>query len=535
MLNYWWVTRPKRKLNSIPDVLNIFTAQTLNHVWNGQRNAHLSLETALEYNNLKRKGDRRDQTGGGARTYKAWLVSLGLIFSQNTTNQIRLTLAGEAIINGVSPVKILTEQVLKYQFPSSYSLGRNIQLSERFKIHPFWFLLKLLSDNRIKWLTQEEIAKIVITEAENETIKCYEYIVNKIIAFRTYGDKCLDKDFFKKYKPSKGTIDIKKPFSFLEDIANTILNWLEYTQLVARENGTVEILKDKYNLVLDIVSTPLPFIPRPEDHEFFQRRYGLDPNHKKDTRNLNNTQTITPKIIAEHHIKQTFISMSLKKPIYKINSDIIDEIAEKTGTTSYLVEDILYKNYPYGAINGFMANYFEMAFKGREQCREFEESTANIFRDVFGFKTKWLGSKYSGKEVPDILLESEQYKFQAIIDTKAYSKYDLPSTQRDRMLYHYLPDINKYSHSNFPLSFFSYIAGGFSNSITTSLNKITNNTSINGSAISITNFIKMIEEHCMHPYTHNEIKTIFSLNREINLNDLKSDDILMVAEKSPHY
>lgn len=39
----------------------------------------------------------------------------------------------------------------------------------------------------------------------------------------------------------------------------------------------------------------------------------------------------------------------------------------------------------------------------------------------------------------------------------------------------------------------------------------------------------------MHPYTHNEIKTIFSLNREINLNDLKSDDILMVAEKSPHY
>ena len=172
MLNYWWVTRPKRKLNSIPDVLAVFAESSMSDTWFGQRNSHLSLENALEQSGLKREGDRRDQTGGGGRTYKAWLVSLGLIFVQESTQKLQLTLAGEAILNGETPVKVLTNQILKYQFPSAFSLERSINVNERFKIHPFWFLLKLLTDNRVQYLTQEEIAKIIIIEAENESKKC---------------------------------------------------------------------------------------------------------------------------------------------------------------------------------------------------------------------------------------------------------------------------------------------------------------------------------------------------------------------------
>ena len=135
MINYWWVTRPKRKLNSIPEVLSTFAELSLNQQWEGQRNSHLSLEEALEEAGLKRQGERRDQGGGGARTYKAWLVSLGLIFTQESTKQIKLTLAGEAIMNGDSPVDVLKRQVLKYQFPSSFSMGRGVDVSPRFKIH----------------------------------------------------------------------------------------------------------------------------------------------------------------------------------------------------------------------------------------------------------------------------------------------------------------------------------------------------------------------------------------------------------------
>ncbi len=209
MLNYWWVTRPKRKLNSVPEVLAAFADLSLNQEWNGQRDSHLAYEDALEAAGLKRKGERRDQTGGGARTYEAWLVSLGLIFEQESTGKIKLTLAGEAIMNGDSPVDVLTNQILKYQFPSAFSLGRGVQVADRLKIRPFRFLLKLLDDSKVGYLTEEEIAKIVVTEA------------------------------------SKGKVNPAHPYSHLTDLANTLINWLEYTQLAKREDGKVEILDEK--------------------------------------------------------------------------------------------------------------------------------------------------------------------------------------------------------------------------------------------------------------------------------------------------
>ena len=36
MINYWWVTRPKRRLDSIPEVLATFADISLNQEWNGQ-------------------------------------------------------------------------------------------------------------------------------------------------------------------------------------------------------------------------------------------------------------------------------------------------------------------------------------------------------------------------------------------------------------------------------------------------------------------------------------------------------------------
>ena len=48
MLNYWWVTRPKRKLDSIPEVLATFADISLNQEWEGQRTTQMALEEALE-------------------------------------------------------------------------------------------------------------------------------------------------------------------------------------------------------------------------------------------------------------------------------------------------------------------------------------------------------------------------------------------------------------------------------------------------------------------------------------------------------
>lgn len=515
MLNYWWVTRPKRKLSSVPDVLATFSEISLNEEWNGQRNTHLTFEDALEQSGLKRVGERRDQMGGGARTYKAWLASLGLIFIQESSGLMKLTLAGEALMNGEPPVPILKNQVLKYQFPSSFSVGRSIDVSSRFKIRPFKFLLRLLRDNRINFLTEEEIAKIVITEAENETAACFENIVNRINEFREKGDNCLDKDFFAKYKSSKGgEINIARPYGHLTDIANTIINWLEYTQLISRNKSTITLLEDKLSEIDNIISDATPFIDRPEQQEYYQRKYGLDPKHKKDTRNLTNTQTITPKIIAEHRIKQAYIAESLKTPITKITSELIDSISMQTGFESALVEDTLRKLFPRGSIGGFMDKYFQMAFQGRDEATEFEKATTVIFRDVFGFEAEHVGPIGL---TPDVFIVSDTGGYSGIIDNKAYKEYSISNDHHNRMVHNYIP---MYSQKKKPLAFFSYIAGGFGRNIDSQLNTITAETGISGSAMVVSNVINMIERQQTNPYSHIEIKDIFTLNRRIVLSDL---------------
>lgn len=517
MLNYWWVTRPKRKLNSVPEVLATFADLSLNQEWEGQRDSHLAYEDALEEAGLKRKGERRDQTGGGARTYKAWLVSLGLIFTQNNTNKIKLTLAGEAIMNGESPVEILTNQIIKYQFPSSFSLGRGVQVSKRFRIRPFRFLLRLLDDSKIGYLTEEEIAKIVVTEAENETNKCYNYIVDRIIQFRNFGDSCLAEDFFEKYKPSKGKVNPEHPYSHLMDLANTIVNWLEYTQLVKRAEGKVEILADKREEVRKILCDKPNFIDRPEQHEYFQRKYGIDPKHKKDNRNLALTQTITAAMIAKQKVRQAYIAVSLERPITKITSEVVNYIVQKTGIDEKLVEDILIETYPHGSVGGFMTKYFEMAFKGRDEATEFEKATVELFQDVFGFEAKHVGPIGL---TPDVLLLSDSEGYQAILDNKAYHKYTINNDHYNRMVYNYIGNIQNYSKSDKPLAFFSYIAGGFGSNIDKQIKNIVDATGVNGSAMSVSNMIKMVERHESEPYSHARIRDIFSLNRQVLISDI---------------
>jgi len=518
MINYWWVTRPKRRLNSIPETLATIADTALNSEWQAQRGNHLSLEDALETAGIKRKGDRRDHTGGGGRTYIAWLKSLGLIFEQHNTQKLKLTLAGEAIMAGEPPVPILKEQILKYQFPSSFSISRGVSVNERFKIRPFRFLLALLIDPQIEHLTRDEIGKIVIVEAENETDRCYNNVVERILAYRKYGDSSLSNEFAYKYQSSKG-VNKENPYGNLLDVANTIENWIEYTQLVKRSDDdmAIRILPDKINEVASILEEVPKFIDRPEEHEYFQRKYGLDPKHKKDTRNLNDTTTITAKMLAEIKIKQAFISESLKQPVAKITTDLIDKIAENIGAEVKLVEETLLKLFPHGAIGSFMTEYFEMAFKGRDNATEFEKATAELFKNVFGFETRHIGAIGL---TPDVMLLSDSEGYCGIIDNKAYSKYTISNDHHNRMVHNYIGGLKTYYDGKKPLAFFSYIAGGFGKSIDAQIADIVRETNIHGSAVSVSNVINLVEQYQQKGYNHLKIREIFSIDRQVLLGDI---------------
>lgn len=239
--DYWWITRPKRKLNTIPEELAAFSSVAIGKKWAGNREAHIAFEEELEKTGTKRIGERRDATGSGGRTHAAMLYSLGLWFEKD--GKVHLTLAGEAIMQGKPPVPVLKKQVLRFQYPSAYS--DSVKVTPRFKIRPFVFLLKLLSDERIKYLLQDEIALIVSVNAENESEKCYESVVEQILRYRSYGDKILEDNYLQKYQASKKN---------LMDVANTMMNWLDYTQLVYREKKLIGIDETKRTEVESIVS-----------------------------------------------------------------------------------------------------------------------------------------------------------------------------------------------------------------------------------------------------------------------------------------
>ena len=519
MINYWWVTRPKRRLDSIPEVLATFVDISLNRQWAGQRDSHIAYEDALEQAGLKRKGERRDHSGSGGRTYAAWLESLGLIFRQQKTGNVMLTLSGEAILNGDSPIPVLTNQILKYQFPSSFSTSKGVNVNQRFRIRPFRFLLRLMSDKKLGYITQEEIAKIVIVEAENETVNCYQRIISRILDFRKKGDKILESDYLEKYKPSRGCVNLEHPFSHLEDCANTIINWLEYTQFCHRVDGKFVILDDKRPEVEKILSNSPAFINRPEDHEFFQRKYGIDPKHKKDLRDLGKAKTITAEIILESKIRQAYISLALKKPISSITPQLIDEIHRQTGANEVTVEKYLQKNYPNGSIGAFMTSYFEMAFKGTDEAIDFEKATTEIFTSVFKYKAQHLGQTGS-TSAPDILLISDEDGYQSIIDNKAYSEYSINGDHHNRMVHNYIRNIKNYSSCEYPIGYFSYIAGGFIKSIDKQIQAVASESGVNGSGITVGNFIKLIERNQIKPFSHKELRKIFGLNKQILLEDI---------------
>lgn len=512
--NYWWVSRPKRKLNSIPEILSVFASTTLEHQWDGSRALHVQFEDNLEEAGLKRIGSRRDGRGSGGRTYAAWLRSLGLICEESTTKQVYLTLAGEAIIDGKSPVSVLRKQVLEYQFPSHFSLS--VGVNERFRIKPFRFLLQLLLDERVATLSTDEVGKIVITEAETD--RDYERIVARILQFRNYGDEALPGDFFEKYLPGINS-DAQDPYQKLKDIANTMFNWLEYTQLIGRDVGIVYIPEENKDEVKKILSEKSPLILNPGDSELFQRKYGIDPWHKKDTRNLLATKTVTSRSIDVQRIKNAMIMLASRKPIKTIDSTVIDYVINVTGADKVLVEDTLISSYPHGLIGGFLANYYEMAFKGTEEAIEFEKATTELFRDIFGYKAIHLGQMGS-KSAPDILLLSDSGGYQAIIDNKAYSKYSITGDHHNRMVHNYLEKIGNYSESSYPIGFFLYIAGGFAPSFDKQVAAEVKESKTHGAGISIATFIKMIEKNAESKYSHDRLLELFSRDREIKLHEL---------------
>ncbi|WNB93426.1 AlwI family type II restriction endonuclease [Bacillus sp. NEB1478] len=527
MINNWHVPRNKRKLYPIVPSLSAFSLQNLGDIWVKDLNRQLDFEEILEEKGLKRKGVRRDQRGGGARTYEAWVSSLGLTFEESESNKTRLTMIGEALVNGEPPVPLMTKQLMQFQYPSPYSLRSRVQINERFKIRPFRFLIKLLLDDRLAkgskmntpYLTKSEIGCIISVEAENESDACYEHIVDRILEFRKYKYDSLPQGFEVNVPSTNTGIRTRAAtIKALEDNANTFINYLEFTQLIVRDDPRKPIYIpdpriDEANAFINDGTSLKPLNQKNKYwKENFQRNFGLLPGKNRDNRRFEDDK-VTENIIVERIVLNEFLTIARKNPISEITEDLIHTVSKQTGIPLVQVEDIL-DHFRVDTFSLFETNYVDMAHSGRELAAEFEHATLDVFREL-GFQTWHVGTQ---PRHPDVLVESPM-NFAGIIDNKAYHVFSITHDYELKMINSYIPTFQK-NHPN--LSFFMYIAGGFGKNFDQQAQKIAQLTGVNGCGIRAADLMRLLRKHKQQPIHHQKLKNLFECNKVVKTKDIQA-------------
>lgn len=523
MRNTWWVTRPKRNLISVPRCLTALATVAEGRIWTTRdKSRELEFESMLEISGLKAVGNRRDQGGGGARTYRAWMKSLGLLF-MDKNGTLRLTVAGEALTNGSDPLPILRDQVLKYQFPSAFTNGGNSGVDSRFRVRPFILILQLLRDRRLGGYLREkqEIAQIVLCYGESNSQATVDDLVGRILRVRSGDLSHLNQEYLKKFASSRSQErSLEKLCANLADIANTMANWLGYTQLIQYEDGTWCISEGLSSYIDELLGAyvDLPLIPYPEDEERFQRSYGLTPGKKKDTRSFTTTGQVTSRVIAEDQVKLAWMNICSNRIVTKVSSKEISEVSARTGVDLITTERILSKYYPTGSAGLFMHEFAQKAFKSREEATSFEIATAEIFKEIFGFKAEHIGN--IGRR-PDVVVVSEEFEYGAILDAKAYSKgYSLRIGQRDRMR-DYIENYNEYALSKDSLAFFAYVVSDYKDTMDAQILEVFLQNGVPGAAVTARDLIRLVEVHQDSPLTHGDFRSLFTLNRAITWKDIE--------------
>jgi hypothetical protein len=343
----------------------------------------------------------------------------GLWFREHQTRIIQLTLCGEALVKGQNPVPLLTKQVITFQYPAPYFLEGRASINPEFHIHPYRFILELLLNEKIKSLTEEELARIVIfaknaTELNNkaEEIQNFrkETTLSKVFSlYYKYSDEMyrlgrkikkivgadnrIEGDIIdaitRDIGCSKDTVQtiimnesrFEREFGTEEEresIANMMVNYLEYTQLIERQRETESCfyIKDKEAVLEVFQRHPMRFIPIHhranflETEELFQRQYGLDLFHQKDTRKLTKTPVVSRKELAKRKIIGVYETIQAGKPTPELSSALFKEISQRAGCPVKQVESVISSEIPPPGLEAFERKFVELSTSSIQYTQE---------------------------------------------------------------------------------------------------------------------------------------------------------------------
>jgi len=523
------VPKNKRTLLYIIEGLPLFVMNADKMAWKGNRMLQRKFEEALESAGLKKKGKPYDPNSGGARTYADQLTALGLIFYDERFDptQYRPTSAGQAIMNGAVPLVILQNQLLKMQYPSSYSRRRGVAIAPEFVIRPFSFLLKLLLDPDILWLSKQEIARFVLsakTELDFESVK------ERIVKFRQNSRAFLVTAEFMESTVSPRTKihSHAERIHYLEDKANIFFNYLESVSLVMRpDSKSIIRINEMYaDKVKEFLSEERPFLKDPQNEISFQSQYGLAPGRKKGNVSApTENKAITPQMIKMSLVQNRFFALAKSRLILDLDANLINEIFASTGVPKNEIVQILDKLAADG-LTFFEEQYIEMSRSGRDDSYEFEKATQELFEKRLFFTAKHIGQirpvgRRGGN--PDVIFISRAEECCGIVDAKAYKEYSLENDHRNRMLNDYIPNYLEHSEG-LPLKTFVYVSGGFGSGFQKALKALIEKSGVSGSGISAKNLLRLARRAKENKLRHGCLLTLFTSNKEINAYDIESLD-----------
>lgn len=438
----------------------------------------------LEGLGVKGKGDTRDANPGGMRTYFAQLACLGLVYTKKD-HSYGLTLAGQQLIDGKNPVKVVQYSLFRHQYPSAY--GSRIKMDPRMRVKPFLFLLKLLHDPEIQgYLTNKDV---MIPVVYGHTDACYNFCKQKILELRAKPAESgmddvlsiLDNPVADLYTP-RGASDLPHQLGNVKDIANTALNYLVSSYLIIENDEKVRGQKsyafnpeyeDLYQLFQQERGKYVPCLAKKE--EAFQRSYGRYDKYK-DGRNDDEKRSVSRG--EDTIIKVKFVDFMYQHPFEEFEGALVSDFVSSLGKLGVRSNtDVLSVVAPLLEEKSSLdeSKYLEYSISGVRYCNEFEQATTALLKSM-GFDTsEWIGRRQAKQtwrgNFPDILIREGTDLQIGFADTKASNSYMLG---HDDML----KCRETYAHTNNELvpgssiKYFLYIAGGFKGNINASIKQL---------------------------------------------------------------
>lgn len=440
-----------------------------------------SLYSQLEDLGVKgRSTDYRVVNQGGMRTYLAQLACLGLFWMDSKLKVFSPTYAGELLINGNEPIKILRCQLLRMQYPSVYGLGNNVRVSPTLKVKPFCFLVKLFRDARIEgYLSSKEIA-VAVVYGRNHKQETIELCIEKILKMRNGAslddviDSVDDIRTPKRYKEDDPNKDFKLGVEDAYNIANTAKNYMEACQLIVESSdykGCFELNTDPkvQQEIKPWLAEAEKFESLDETHqEVWQQRYGRYDKTKAIRKSGKSQKTNGFSVL----IQNRFISGHTANPFgFDVNNFINNEATlwgKKPSEISLIIDPLKskVKDIEYDTVS-------RAAASGGNEATLLEKSITSIFVRLGFDEALHIGQRKAPREggYPDIRLKMSSMNECGFADTKATMRYAFNLGDTTKLETYYKECWNEFEDKA-PSKYFIYIAGGFDRKVSVIENKL---------------------------------------------------------------